>query len=218
MAQQPVPAYQIACEGKADEVFYRRLLNEGGRTVGVHCPAKETGSGITNIHHTLISFQAQYEAIKRIVLLVDADDNPQTNFEEAQKQIRLANERNLVKPLPVPEIANTFSEIPNAPQAAIVVAPGVNSYGCLDTLLLPSFEEVFNASLKCVNSYCECVKDDARGRTKDSKIRLRILIATAFPKTPGLSLANLLEESNCPIGLTHVSFNAIKNILINLFP
>ena len=60
--------------------------------------------------------------------------------------------------------------------------------------------------------------DRQRGYTRDLKLRLRILIASAYPKKPGVSLANLLEEGHCPIELTHNSFDPIKAILLGLFP
>jgi hypothetical protein len=218
MPHPTISAYQLACEGKADQVFYRRLLNENGKNVGVHSPERPLSGGITDINAVLVSFQSQYEAIERIVVLVDADDNPNANFTEAQRQITIANERNPAKQFAVPDTVNTFFRLGNAPEIAIVVAPDIDSKGCLDTMLLPSFEDKFKASLKCVDDYCACAKDAKRGFTRDGKLRLRVLIATAMPKTPGMSLANLLEEGHCPIDIAHGSFNAIRDILVGLFP
>ena len=64
------------------------------------------------------------------------------------------------------------------------------------------------------------MEDPKRGITKDSTLRLRAVIATAYHKTIifGISLANLLEEKHCPINLNHSSFDAIRNVLHTLFP
>jgi hypothetical protein len=212
--------YQLICEGKADEVFFSRLLKTGGKSVDVACPKKDDpngGMGNKAIHKRLIGLQAQFDKISRVVVLVDSDDDPAQALTDAQEEFNKANTANPAKPYPVPVSANTVANLAGSPETAITLVP-VGAMGCLDTLILPSFEQQYSDKLPCVNEFCTCMRDPNRGVTKDSTLRLRILIATVFPRKPGTSIANLLEEGHCPIDLAHNSFDAIRNVLNGLFP
>lgn len=209
--------YQLVCEGKADEVFFARLL----KNVDVGCPKKEDpngGLGKTAIHKRLIALQTKFGTITRVVVAVDSDDNPAQAFTDAADQFNKANTANPAKPYPVPVTANTIATLVGSPDTAVVLVPGVGLRGCLDSLLLPSFEQKYPGKpLNCTDSFCTCLQDPQRGYTKDARLRLRALIA-ATQKNPGASLANLLEEGHCPIDLGHASFNAIRAVLVALFP
>jgi hypothetical protein len=211
--------YQLVCEGKADEVFFSRLLKASGKDVEVRCPKRDDpngGLGRTAIHKTLSALQAQFDKITRVIVVVDSDDDPNSSFEGACGEFIKANQRNPAKPYPVPVIANTLAG--GMPSTAVVLVPTMGTQGCLDSLLLPSFEQRFGTHLNCVTDFCTCMTDPQRGLTKDLKLRLRIIIASAFPKKPGVSLANLLEEGHCPIELTHPSFHQIRTTLLELLP
>jgi hypothetical protein len=214
-------AYQLICEGKADEVFFSRLLKASGKNVDVRCPKKDDpngGLGKGAIHKTLVALQAQFDKITRVVVLFDSDDNPDQAFIDACGELNKANAKNAAKPYPVPAAVNTVSTLAGSPDTAITLVPGVGVMGSLDALLLSSFEQRFPERLTCVNGFCTCMNDPNRGITKDATLRLRALIASAYPKKPGVSLANLLEEGHCPIDLAHASFNTIRATLVALFP
>jgi hypothetical protein len=213
--------YQLVCEGKADEVFFSRLLKAAGANVDVQCPKKDDpngGLGKDAIHKRLIGLQTHFDVITRVVVLVDSDDDPLNSFALACTEFSKANAANPAKLYPVPTTVNTVTTLAGSPDTAIALVPNVGAQGCLDTLLLPSFEQKFSAHLNCVNEFCNCAHDPNRGYTKDLKLRLRILIASAYPKRPGASLANLLEEGHCPIDLSHASFAPIRTTLVALFP
>jgi hypothetical protein len=211
--------YQLVCEGKADQVFFSRMLQASGKEVDVICPHRDDGGmGKTGIRKVLIGLQAQFDKITRVVVLFDCDDDPDTAVVDAGTEFQRANEKNPAKPYPVPVTANTVATLVGSPDTAIVLVPATGVRGCLDTLLLPSFEQKFAANLGCVDDFCTCMADPARGLTKDTTLRLRTIIAAAYPKKPGASLANLLEEKHCPIELTHNSFDAIRAALAGLFP
>jgi hypothetical protein len=219
MAQLIDSPYQLICEGKADEVFFSRLLKASGRNVNVACPKKEDGGGAgkSGMFNRLIGLQAEFGRISRVVLAIDSDDDPAQALEDACGEFRKANAANAAKAYPVPTGAGVMT--PGSPTTAVVLVPGVGLKGCLDALLLPSFEQQYSgAKVDCVNAFCDCVRDPLRGVTRDSKVRLRALIAAAWPKNPGISLSFLLEEKNCPIDLAHASFNPIRNLLLGLFP
>jgi len=213
--------YQLVCEGKADEVFFSRLLKASGKNVDVACPKKDDpngGLGKTAIHKRLIGLQAQFDKMTRVIVLVDSDDDPAQAFTEAVDQFNRANTANPAKPYPVPATVNTIATLAGSPDTAIALVPAVGVKGSLDALLLQSFEQKFPTKIKCVDDFCGCMKDANRGITKDAILRLRALIATAYHKKPGISLANLLEEGHCPIDLAHASFNTIRAALVALFP
>lgn len=212
--------YQLVCEGKADEVFFSRLLRASGKNVDVRCPKKDDpngGLGKDAIHKTLNGLQAQFDKITRVVVLVDSDDDPTKAFTDACGELTKANAKNVAKPYPVPANVNTVATLAGSPDTAILVIP-IGAQGCLDTLLLPSFEQQFPDDINCVDDFCDCMADAQRGPTKDSTLRLRTLIASAYPRKPGISLANLLEEGHCPISLAHTSFDPVRHALVGLFP
>ena len=187
----------------------------------IGCPKKEDpngGLGKTAIHKRLIALQTKFGTITRVVVVVDSDDDPAQAFTDAAGQFNKANTANPAKPYPVPVAANTVATLVGSPDTAIVLVPGVGIQGCLDSLLLPSFEQRFPDRINCVNDFCTCMNDPDRGVTKDATLRLRALIASAYPKKPGISLANLLEEGHCPVDLAHPSFNTIRANLVALFP
>jgi hypothetical protein len=211
--------YQLVCEGKADEVFFDRLLTAAGKQVDVSCPKREEGGmGITGIRKRLIGLNAQKDKISLLVVALDCDDDPAQAFNNGQTELQRANEAigNLTYTVPVQ--ANTLTN--GTPRTAILMVPAIGVRGCLDSLLLPSFEQAYPGRpvpLDCVDNFCTCMQNPARGYARDARLRLRALIA-ATQNNPGYSLANLLEEGHCPIDLNHVSFNPIKAALNNLFP
>lgn len=209
--------YQLVCEGKADQVFFSRLLKASGKDVDVSCPTQQEDGGLGNkaIHKRLIGFQAQFEKIATLVVAVDCDNDHTVALSEAQEEFEKANDANPHKLYPVPTQANTLTN--GQPRTAIFLVPANGAQGALDSLLLPSFEQEYVGRIKCTNDFCTCLADPERGFTHDARLRLRAIIAST-QKNPGMSLANLLEEKNCPVDLNHTSFDAIKAALIALFP
>jgi hypothetical protein len=219
MAQLIDSPYQLICEGKADEIFFSRLLKATGKNVNVACPKKENGGGAgkSGMFNRLIGLQAEFGRISHVVLVIDSDDDPDQAFADGCEGFKKANAANPAKLYPVPIVANAPTA--GSPRTSVVLVPGVGQKGCLDSLLIPSFEQRYaGAKVDCVNDFCNCVRDPQRGETRDSKVRLRTLIAASWPKNPGISLSFLLEEKNCPIDLAHPSFDPIRNILHGLFP
>jgi len=219
MPEQIDTPYQLVCEGKADEVFFRRLLLASGKVVNVSCPKPEPdgASGREAIRRRLVAFQSKFDTITRVVVVIDSDDDPAGALGLGQEEFRQANLANPAKQYPIPQAANVIAD--GNPQTAIVQVPNEVQRGCLDTLLLPSFEERYaGATLGCVHEFCQCVGDPARSYTFDSKLRLRSLISATVFRNPGISLSFLLEERNCPIAISHASFDPIRATLIGLFP
>jgi hypothetical protein len=159
--------YQLVCEGKADEVFFSRLLKASGKNVDVRCPEKDDpngGLGKNAIHKTLNGIKAQFDKISRVVVLVDSDNNPAQALTDAQEEFNKANNKNPAKLYPVPVVANAISTLEGSPDTAIVLVPGAGMHGCLDSLLLPSFEQVYPGKpLECTNDFCNCLKNPERG-------------------------------------------------------
>jgi hypothetical protein len=213
--------YQLVCEGKADEVFFRRLLADMGKVVHVQCPKLETDGamGKEAIRRRLEALQTKFGFITRVVIAVDSDDDPATAFTAAQREIEQANLANPHKRYPSPATSNTIATLAGSPDTAIVLVPDDAARGCLDTILLPSFETMYAGdTLRCVDEFCRCTTNPVRGHTKDSKLRLRALIAATQARNPGVSLSFLLEEKNCPIPITDASFSSLRTRLATLFP
>jgi len=170
------------------------------------------------IHHRLVGLQAQLDKITTLVVAIDSDDDANVAFTKACEQFAKANTTNPAKAYVVPTAPNILTA--GTLRTAIILVPAAGTSGCLDSLPLPSFEQTYPGRpkpLDCVDNFCTCLADPARGFSKDARLRLRALIA-ATQRNPGASLANLLEEGHCPIDFAHTSFDPIKHILTLLFP
>jgi hypothetical protein len=213
---------QLICEGKADEVFFRRLLTSVGKDVQVSCPRKDDvdgGTGKDAIHKRLIGLQAKFGELSRVIVVVDSDDNPTKAFNDACREFEKANQENPKRTYPIASQPAVLTKLYGAPSTAIVLVPASEVKGCLDTLLLASFKEKYGAdAVKCCEIFCECIGARTRGETRQSKAFLRSLITASVHRNPGISLSFLLEPKNCPVSLTHSSFDAIRSVLIGLLP
>src|SRR6266851_4081805 len=110
--------YQLVCEGKADEVFFSRLLKASGKDVDVRCPKKDDpngGLGKDAIHKSLNGLKAQFDKISRVVVLVDSDDDPAQALTDAREEFNKANTKNPAKLYPVPVAANTVTSLAGSP-------------------------------------------------------------------------------------------------------
>src|SRR5580700_5136004 len=148
---------QVICEGKADETFLSRLLDHAGIQANVSCPSRvaDGAQGKSGIRRRLLAFQSNFGTLARIVVVVDSDNDPGTAFAEAQTEFREANLENPNKLYDVPVEANVLSN--GNPRTAIVQVPTHNTRGCLDTLLLPSFEDHCGAvHCQCTDAFCQC--------------------------------------------------------------
>ncbi len=214
MAEIITSPNQLICEGKADEVFFSRLLVSMGKNVQVACPKKDRdgAEGVSAIYRRLQGFHPYFNMIEKVVLAIDSDDDPQNVFLEGCKQFKKARK------YPIPITVCAFAELAGAPKTAILAVPAEGKKGSLDTLLLRSFEDKYRRKLlSCVRKFATCIEASKRGETREAKVRLRGLIAASQTKNPGMSLAFLLEEKNCPISFTHKSFDQIKGSLDALF-
>jgi len=205
---------QMICEGKADQVFFSRLLESMGKNVQVACPekARDGAQGLSAMHRRLQALQAYFDKIERVVLAVDCDDDPTKRFSDGCNQFAKAGK------YPIPSRPYVFAEQVNAPKTAIIMVPSDGQKGSLDSLLLKSFEDKYRKKiLPCVRRFYVCIGASKRGKSRAAKLKLRALIAASQKKNPGISLAFLLEEKNCPISFSHPSFGAIKAELGKLF-
>lgn len=203
--QQP---NQIVCEGKADETFLSRLVDSAGLNANVSCPKLDPdgAQGISAIRRRLSALQSTFGSLARVIVVVDSDNDPAAAFAAAQGEFRAANEINPNKQYPIPDAVNILTN--GEPRTAIIQIPTHDIQGCLDTLLLASFEgHCGNTMCACVDAFSACLNAPSRGITNASKLRLRSLVASIVPRNPGISLSYLLEARNCPIPMNHPSFD-----------
>jgi hypothetical protein len=207
--------YYLVCEGKADEVFFNRLLRANGKTVAVKCPEKETDGapGKDAIFRRLKGLESEFDKLTRVVLALDSDDDPAKAFLDGCNQLRKAGR------YPIPMAVNQLESLEGAPSTAIVLVPSESQKGCLDTLLLAGFKKKYSGSIvTCVDTFHTCIGADRLDTNQSSKAFLRSIITATQNRNPGVSLSYLLTEKSCPISITDSMFDDIRDRLIGLFP
>ena len=68
--------------------------------------------------------------------------------------------------------------------------------GCLETLLHPAATSKWPPLVPCVDAYWNCIGPAGRTANQESKIKLRALLAAAYPKNPNLTLVKIWDDSD----------------------
>jgi len=103
---------------------------------------------------------------------------------------------------------------------AVVMLPfrnGVVARGALETLLLAAATDNLPTPARCAADYCACINMHAWPQTAADKMRLRCMIAAAWPDDPNISLQWALSPNKNLIPLHHPCFDEIALWLTN-FP
>jgi len=206
---------QLICEGAADEAFFTKLLNVRSITgFQVRCarsnkePKKCAGkSGIADTMSAILSANdLRPDTIKGILVAVDSDDDPETEFADAIEQVRLSRPM-----LHTPDRIMEIKELLGGISIAIMTIPWLDQPGNLDTLLFQSIDITHADIMQPLSEYCKGTENRTRDWSigKRSKMKLRCAIAASHKPDPSLALPYLIAGRHCPFDFSDERFNNI---------
>lgn len=212
--------YVIVCEGSADRVFITRLLQRrwGVTDISVRCTHQKNDrrcGGKDGLTETLLALDAVRATnpgrVRGIVIVFDSDDDPLTSFEAIIESIRAAK---LSYPLP-DRVLEVKPGTRSAPAIAVALLPWMDRVGHLDELIFEALRESHQDLLQPISDFQQATAHRNGGWkiTKQSKMRLRCMIAASHEPDPSLALSFLLESSLCPVDFYHPAFDQLVAFL-----
>jgi len=205
----------VACEGFADVCLVEQLLKlKKITTCRVGCPSRTgvggDGKDFLNKYLSAISLAANNGAVQMVrglLVVVDADDSPETAFKLACSALEYAE-------YPIPDSAFTPKD-ENGVTTAVYLIPGKNETGTLEHLSLGAAFDSSKSSEPCIDSLLACI-----GRAPDNepntlaKMKMSALVASAFPSNPWATLGPLLQNSrNEIVPIESIHFKHLADFL-----
>lgn len=208
----------IICEGGEDSAFVKEMIRSRGlqqfdiSVIGDH----STGFGLTGLKHHLTALAGVrdfHAKVRDICLFADSDNSQSANFKLIQDHIREANLDPTVKGvLPVPRAPFKKAKKKNV-TFTVVLQPGGNEPGCLETVIWKALSKLHPEEVICVDKLVTCAGISSGrqpwGVSKLDKARVRAAIAIIHRDNPAQSLSSLWIKSPNLIPITDPEFNQI---------
>jgi hypothetical protein len=212
----------LICEGPEDHCFIRNLRDRRGLPAfhAKHIAEAPGGAGYQALAGALTAFSVMRgfrRNVRRLAILIDADDDPAQRFEEVRQLIAKANQH--------PDSLALFPE-PLAPLApvtrgqltlTVMQIPGNGALGCLETLVWSSLMRLYPTETACVDSLIACSGVEAGPKpwsaSKVAKAKVRAALAILYRKDPSVPLSRLWTRAPDVIPSTEAEFNDLAAAL-----
>ena len=210
------------CEGEHDRELLTELLKRRG-IGGIEVWSNETISGHGGngaFGHALDALAGgAIGKIQVIVIVTDCDSDPSLSFAAIQEQIRSAAtfEGPPVRSYPVPD--RPFQCAEGNPAVAVMLIPGSDRCGALETLCLEVAREAAPPLANCVDAFATCAGVDFwHNENRRDKMRFRSLLAAGHEKNPEISPAKFWSEGpgHMLVPLDNPLFEPISRFLSEL--
>jgi hypothetical protein len=201
--------YQIVCEGADDFGLLRRLIRDRAiPDFQVGCPRNKDGhcqgsGAFPERLQAIVNFSTVPN--KGVIIMADCDDAPVDKFRFACNCLRGSGFASPPSPL-------TIAMGKDGRKAAVIMIPGANQHGGMETLLLACCAGVAMHA-PCIDAFCACIPAAPRKIDQD-KLRLRAFIAATHPEDPGLALTSWLSSKNRPFPMSHTALDSIVAFLV----
>lgn len=164
---QPEKPVQLLVEGNDMKNFFEAFSKHLDRGPEVQIHNFGGGSDMAGHLAALVNAPGFERIVQSIGIVRDAERNAKNTFQSVQTALRKAN-------LPVP--AASEARVAGKPAISVLILPGGNRPGMLETLLCESIEQ--DASKDCIDAYFHCL--DAKGIDvkRPDKARARVYITT----------------------------------------
>ncbi|MBF0098403.1 MAG: hypothetical protein HQM04_15235 [Magnetococcales bacterium] len=142
--------------------------------------------------------------LRQLLILVDADANPQEQFNKIQASIRLAEPFTLDgvrTPYPIPAQPDQFAQGQDIPSIAISLLPGKEAQGAMESLCWQAGVAGRGELQACIEAFGNCVGFTVWPPQKQDKLRLRCLITALNKTNPDLPTTRLWDEENIKLAL-----------------
>lgn len=179
----------LLCEGRADKKFFQKMADHKGTSdlVTAFCP-KDVGQiadGKDKFPGALDGLETQ-SSVRAVFVAADCDDDPEASLERTRQALQSAG-------YPAPKSAGVLAG-DAAPFAAILMVPGDDAKGCLETLLYAAAVDKYAGADDCVSEFEACVNPDWKEQ-KLAKLRFHLVLAAYCEKNPGCSAAHIWRSN-----------------------
>jgi hypothetical protein len=192
--------YVIVCEGYRDLGMICALLKHIGiDNCDVTYPKKVDGAnGESGISAVVNLLAADFEDLRGIAIIRDADEDPVKAFKEASSAFKA--------PLKAPK--KSFSIEGDKFRTGVFLIPGKDKLGALEHLLLEAISTERADILPCVETFRGCCGESLTWTSKkQAKAKMACIIATHCKDDPCCSLAYMWGKRDIPIDISHPAFN-----------
>jgi hypothetical protein len=166
----------LVCEGKADDCFFRKIIDERRLQSFNVIPA----NGFEGIERALKGIRADpagFVKMRGVLIAADSRDEPNATFDKVATMVRRAGYAVPEAPL---EVTN------ETPRMAVMLIPGPTRVGSLETLCVDAIIGDRAWLRDCIDAFLGCGELDALNWTPEklSKARFCALVAATFRHDP----------------------------------
>ena len=211
----------LAVEGNDERAFLIKLLAKLGLEDRVYIRVFGRRSKLPKSLRMLVESPGFWENARSLGIVMDAEEAPELSYKSvcgALQSAKLSASREELVPVPGP------------PEVDILILPGDDRPGSIETVCLDSVEETHIIS--CVNGFSECVEKEwtqemarQHGQDEDSekrkptaaklhKMRAHAFLSTIYEK-PEIRLGEAAGKG-CGWNLDHHAFDKLRDFLTNL--
>lgn len=223
----------IICEGITDAAFFTSLIEARSLnpfqiiSIGhLHNVGGISGGGIDALPDALRYIRVLPDfskTVRNIAIVADSDGGQADDFAKITGYIKKANKHDDVKDLfPIPE--EPFKKKQESKLSmTVLMLPGDNSSGAIESLLWKSLERRHVIKAKCVQEMIKCAKivegsePNQWSKTKIDKAQVNAILAILYRKNPAIPLWNLWGRQQTadlvPLGFKEHEFDAIASHL-----
>lgn len=208
--------FLLLAEGLSDSAFFRELFDiKKIQNVIVENPeeANEGKFGLEGYPDYLTGLLTRTRTgLRGLIVTRDCDSKWADAFKNICDVLTAAGYTPPKNPLDIVPPTKTPDEI-SLPALTVMLVPWAGGQGCLETLLLPAAYKKWPKLVPCVDQYCNCLGTGKWDINRQSKIRMRALIASAKPSNPSLSLARIWKEPRTRLPLNEPCFRTIADFV-----
>ena len=184
----------LLCEGKADQEFFRKLMEKRSGFPKFDMPFptdKLHGNGaFGGMLETIRGDMIGFPRIKGVLIVADSTDEPAVLFKSICSQIRAAGEYGV--PSKLLEVAFAI----NHPAVAVMLLPDESTPGALETLLAQQIVDKAPWVTACVDQFLRCDKIDAHAwpAEKRDKARFHSMVAALHRDDPSKAASQAFRD------------------------
>ena len=224
----------MLCEGDSDYSFFKKLrqerrISEFDTPFLKHLKDDEGNEIKGNSRFSdMLKFLAPRMkssfsvSVKGVIIAVDCGDDWEKSFRNVARQIEKAEiEGQRLYPRPEAPLAPVAATVSGLPPLVIVMVPGEDKKGGLESLCVDVLREKHLETAKCLDQYLACLEGNGVGiekwtAEKQGKARVQCLIAATNRDEPNRAFTKLFKRNKKKPPLIDVSHPAFDTLAADL--
>ncbi len=212
---KPSSSNQVIGESEADGAFLKAVAAAHGVpefdfTAPKGADGRALGKDAFKKHLIAFKFLIQHGSVERIVVVGDNDDSHADSLADVRRAIRDAGG------YPTPAAAPLQVAQAGKLRVGIVMLPGTNQNGCLETLLLRANRAV-GPPPACLGTWTTCSGFPTHPTNNYDKFVVRSVLAASVKSEPNISLQRMWQKTDNPIKAHDPAFEWVAAFLHQMF-